>query len=68
MPPSIVLCTGVDFAFGAHHELVLDPCTMDRAVGTDCFSCLLARAEPQKGEALQILQCNGSGWLCVHII
>lgn len=50
IPPGIVLCAGVNLAIGAHHELVLDLCTVDLAVGIDCFSCLIARAEPQRGK------------------
>lgn len=50
----IVLCAGVNSAIGAHQELVLDQCTVDLAVGTDCFSCLLARAEPQKGKLCRL--------------
>lgn len=41
-PSGIVLCSE------PHHKLVLDQCTADLAAGTDCCSCLFAKAEPQR--------------------
>ena len=45
MPLGIYLYTGIKLAFRTHCEFVLD-----LVIGTDSFSCCLARAEPQSGK------------------
>lgn len=63
MLSGIVFQAGVNLAGGAHHRLVLDQCTVVLALRTDCFSCLQARAEPQRGKSLEAEHCKGIGYL-----
>lgn len=69
MPSEFVLYARAILAIEAHLRLVLDQCSVDLAMGTDCFSCLPARAELQKKRvALQVVCCNGSCQLCVILV
>lgn len=57
MPSDFVLCVRVKSAIEAHLRLVLDQYSVDLTIGTDNFSFLPARAEPQTKKAGC---CNGS--------
>ena len=67
VPPGIVLCAGVNLAIAAHHELVLDLCTEICPYGLIAFPASLPTLNHSGGWALQVVHCNASGWLCVHV-
>ena len=67
VPPGIVLCAGVNLAIAAHHELVLDLCTEICPYGLIAFPASLPKLNHSGGWALQVVHCNASGWLCVHV-